>query len=52
MRIEMWGDEIDSIRSFDAESQRSIENLDEITIYPAEEMILDDSVLEKRSDIH
>ena len=47
VRIEMWGDEIDSIRSFDAESQRSIENLDEITIYPAEEMILDDSVLEK-----
>ena len=47
VRIEMWGDEIDSIRSFDAESQRSIENLDEITIYPAEEMVLDDSVLEK-----
>ena len=28
VRIELWGDEIDSIRSFDAESQRSIENLD------------------------
>ena len=27
-RIELWGDEIDSIRSFDAESQRSLENLD------------------------
>ena len=26
-RIELWGDEIDSIRSFDAESQRSLENL-------------------------
>ena len=36
-RIELWGDEIDSIRSFDAESQRSLENLDEITIYPAVE---------------
>lgn len=24
-RIELWGDEIDSIRSFDAESQRSLE---------------------------
>lgn len=47
MRIELWGDEIDSIRSFDAESQRSIENLDEITIYPAAEMLLSDEVLKK-----
>ena len=38
-RIELWGDEIDSIRSFDAESQRSLENLDEITIYPAVEKV-------------
>ena len=36
-RIELWGDEVDSIRSFDAESQRSLENLDEIAIYPAVE---------------
>ena len=28
---------MDSIRSFDAESQRSLENLDEIAIYPAVE---------------
>ena len=34
-RIELWGDEIDSIRTFDSQSQRSLENLDEITIYPA-----------------
>ena len=40
-RIELWGDEVDSIRSFDAESQRSIENLEEITIYPATEVVLD-----------
>ncbi len=47
VRIELWGDEIDSIRSFDAESQRSIENLEEIRIYPAAEMVLDREVLEK-----
>ena len=29
-RIELWGDEIDSIRSFDAQSQRSLENLDDV----------------------
>lgn len=40
-RIELWGDEIDSIRSFDPESQRSLENLEELTIYPAVEHIGD-----------
>lgn len=41
-RIELWGDEIDSIRSFEASSQRSIENLEHIQIYPANEFLLDD----------
>ena len=36
-RVELWGDEVDSIRSFDAGSQRSLENLEEIHIYPAVE---------------
>lgn len=39
-RIELWGDEVDSIRSFDPESQRSIENLNEVHIYPACELVL------------
>ncbi len=38
-RVELFGDEIDSIRCFDAESQRSIENLQGICIYPAAEEI-------------
>ena len=37
VRIELWDEEVDSIRSFDAQSQRSIENLEEIKIYPAKE---------------
>ncbi|MDO4556619.1 MAG: CarD family transcriptional regulator, partial [Lachnospiraceae bacterium] len=37
-RIELWGDEIDSIRTFDVENQRSLENLEEITVYPADEI--------------
>ncbi len=36
-RIELWGDEVDSVRLFDAESQRSLENLEEAVIYPATE---------------
>ena len=35
IRVELWGDEVDSIRTFDVESQRSIENLEELLIYPA-----------------
>lgn len=46
IRIELWGDEIDSIRSFDVESQRSIENLEAIKIYPANEVIVDQKHLE------
>ena len=47
VRIELWGDEIDSIRSFDVESQRSIETLDRIRIYPAGEFIADDGRIKK-----
>ena len=39
-RIELWGDEVDSIRTFDPESQRSIEQVEEAVIYPATEMAL------------
>ena len=39
-RMELWGEEIESIRSFDILSQRSIENLESIRIYPATELIL------------
>ena len=43
IRVELWGDEIDSIRTFDVESQRSIENLQEITIYPASDFPEEDA---------
>lgn len=40
VRVELWGDQIDSIRSFNTESQRSIENIEKVTVYPAIEMIV------------
>ncbi|MBR0160374.1 MAG: transcription-repair coupling factor, partial [Oscillospiraceae bacterium] len=39
-RIELWGDEVESIRSFDALTQRSMQMLESVRIYPATEMIL------------
>lgn len=45
-RIEFFGDEIESIRSFNTESQRSIERVNKIEIFPAKEIILTDEALE------
>ncbi|MEE3497089.1 MAG: transcription-repair coupling factor, partial [Butyrivibrio sp.] len=49
-RIELWGDEIQSIRSFDIMSQRSLEKLESIDIYPASEIILDEKKLREGMD--
>lgn len=47
IRIELFDTEVDSIRTFSLEDQRSIEMIQEVTIGPAEEIILTDSHYEK-----
>ena len=47
IRIELWDDEVDSIRNFDVESQRSVEELSQAVIYPAAEVVLDEARLEE-----
>jgi len=42
-RIELFDDEVESIRSFDPESQRSLHPIDEISLLPAREFPLDDA---------
>ena len=44
-RIELWGEDVESIRSFDILSQRSIEKLESVSVYPATELILTDNEL-------
>ena len=44
IRIELWGDEIDSIRHFNIISQRSIDNIEKIEIFPAHEYVLETSI--------
>lgn len=39
IRIEFWDDEVDSIRSFDVESQRTVENIDSVRIIPVSEAL-------------
>ncbi len=44
VRIEFWGNEIDSIRDFNISSQRSINTKETVSIYPAHEYILENSI--------
>ncbi len=41
VRIELWDDEIDSIRSFDVANQRSIERIQKVALVPAAEFVLE-----------
>ncbi len=50
-RIETWGDDIESLRTYDPYSQRSIQSLDEICIYPASEMLMDDARMSGGMDL-
>lgn len=45
-RIEFFGDEIDSIRTFNTGSQRSIEKVNKIDIFPAKEIVLEEDNIE------
>lgn len=51
IRVEFLGDELDSIRSFKLSSQRSIENLNSVEIFPAHEFILEKPLEEVIEDI-
>ena len=51
IRIELWGDEIDSIRTFDINTQRSKDKKKEVSIYPAHEFILEKDLKEIAQDI-
>ena len=43
-RVELFGDEIESIRTFNVESQRSIEKVASFDIFPAKEVIINEDV--------
>ena len=47
IRVEFFDNEIESIRTFDAESQKSISKIESISIYPFSEFICDKNVLEE-----
>ena len=42
VRVEFWGDEVDSIKTFDLDSQLSLENIDTVDICPYTEFLLEE----------
>ena len=57
IRLELFDDEIDSIRIFDEKNQRTIENINEVTISPLNELIYDENdfdsvIVEIKKEIH
>ncbi|MFQ9800853.1 MAG: hypothetical protein ACLR23_20125 [Clostridia bacterium] len=45
-RLEMWGDEIDTIKTLDVETQRSVEHIEWICVYPVTEVPLSQKDIE------
>ncbi len=51
VRIELWGDEIDSIRMFDISTQRSKESIEEVVLYPSKEDVLIRETIEQSKEL-
>lgn len=49
-RVELLDDEIETIRAFDPESQRSLDRIDEVRLLPGREVPLDDAALKRALD--
>ena len=45
VRADFFGDELDSLRTFDTETQRSVEMIDEVNVIPAREILYDNAEL-------
>lgn len=50
VRVELFGDEIESIRIFDIATQTSIKNIDEVEILPGKDFILNDEEIKLASE--
>ena len=45
IRIELWGDDVERVSTFSVNDQLSTSELDEVVLYPAREMLIDDSIV-------
>ena len=50
VRIEFWDDEVDSVRSFDVMSQRSLSKLEYLRVFPVKEIVFDQKAAEEAAE--
>ncbi|MEY4401955.1 MAG: transcription-repair-coupling factor, partial [Actinomycetota bacterium] len=51
VRIELWGDDVERLSAFSVNDQLSIAELDEMVIYPARELLVDDAVAARAQEL-
>ena len=51
VRIEFWGDEVTDIRSFAVADQRTIEEVGTVELFPARQLLIDDSVARRADEL-
>ena len=51
IRIDLWGDEVDRLTEFSVNDQRSTDDLDEVLIFPARELVPDDAVRARAAEL-
>jgi len=51
IRLDFWGDTLDEIRTYSASSQRSLDEYESVSIYPAREVIIDGSMADRATDL-
>jgi transcription-repair coupling factor (superfamily II helicase) len=47
VRLEFWGDDVESLRTFGVGDQRSIDAVDEVVVDPARELVIDETLRER-----
>ncbi|WIM69003.1 transcription-repair coupling factor [Corynebacterium breve] len=51
VRLEFWGDEITDLRTFAVADQRTLEDINQVDIYPARQLLIDDTVADKADQL-
>ncbi len=51
VRVELWGDEVERVTTFSVSDQRSTEELAEVVLYPARELVIDDHIVRRAEQL-
>ena len=51
VRIDFWGDEVDSLRSYSASTQRSLAELEQVEVFPARELLIDQDIAGRADEL-